>query len=81
MLSPVLYVNVMSCSSRPNVVFTLQAQSEDDLALWLEALDGKTPRYELLSFSFNIYLSVCISTFFLFIYLLIYLSIYILELG
>jgi len=30
---------------RPNVVFTLQAQSEDDRSLWLEALDGKEPRF------------------------------------
>lgn len=29
---------------RPSVIYTFQAQSEDDRNLWLEALDGKEPR-------------------------------------
>ncbi|QQP49481.1 Rho GTPaseactivating protein 10like, partial [Caligus rogercresseyi] len=32
---------------RPSMVYTMQAQSEDDLRLWLEALDGKEPMYVL----------------------------------
>ena len=30
---------------RPSVTYTLQAQSEDDRQLWLEALDGTEPPY------------------------------------
>jgi len=30
---------------RPHVVYTLQAQSEEDRSLWLEALDGTEPLY------------------------------------
>jgi len=30
---------------RPNVVYTLQAQSEEDRLLWMEALDGTEPMY------------------------------------
>nr|XP_040567630.1 rho GTPase-activating protein 10-like isoform X1 [Lepeophtheirus salmonis] len=32
---------------RPSTVYTMQAQSEDDLRLWLEALDGTEPMYVL----------------------------------
>ena len=28
---------------RPHVVYTLQAQSEEDRLLWMEALDGTEP--------------------------------------
>lgn len=31
------------CLSRPHVVYTLQAQSEEDRLLWMEALDGTEP--------------------------------------
>eukprot|EP00095_Tigriopus_kingsejongensis_P011468 maker-scaffold582_size130280-snap-gene-0.26 protein:Tk11468 transcript:maker-scaffold582_size130280-snap-gene-0.26-mRNA-1 annotation:"hypothetical protein DAPPUDRAFT_321304" len=31
---------------RPGVVYTFQALSEDDLQLWLDAMDGKEPMYE-----------------------------------
>jgi len=30
---------------RPNITFTMQAQSEDDRLLWLEALDGREPKF------------------------------------
>merc|ERR1719187_273988 len=36
--------DVMS-EDRPGVVYTLQAQSEEDRALWLDAMDGKEPMY------------------------------------
>ena len=32
--------------SRPNTVYTFQALSEEDLELWLDAMDGKEPVYE-----------------------------------
>ena len=31
---------------RPNTVYTYQALSEEDLELWLDAMDGKEPVYE-----------------------------------
>ena len=31
---------------RPNTVYTFQALSEEDLELWLDAMDGKEPVYE-----------------------------------
>lgn len=34
--------------SRPHVVYTLQAQSEEDRLLWMEALDGTEPMYAML---------------------------------
>ncbi len=31
---------------RPGIVYTFQALSEEDLELWLDAMDGKEPMYD-----------------------------------
>lgn len=36
-------VYVLVCLSRPGVVYTLQALSEEDRKQWMDAMDGKEP--------------------------------------
>ncbi len=36
---------IFHCFSRPGVVYTFQALSEEDRELWLDAMDGKEPMF------------------------------------
>ena len=40
-----LFIYFQFLPSRPGVVYTFQALSEEDCDLWLDAMDGKEPMY------------------------------------